>query len=101
MAGAATLSGPLLNSTSEADVRAAPIGFNLTLINETWVEGVGKSDTPLARQLSQALLRAIRPSGRWGDEPYGWDQLVRPATLTAPTLPVYRADDTTIVSEVR
>lgn len=95
MPGYATISGPLVNASTEDDVRTGTeVGFNITLRNETWVEDIA---SPASRHLGELLLAGIVPSGRWGAEASGWATVVQPALLSMATLPLIRADDTTII----
>ena len=96
-AGAAEVSGPLVNSSSEERLRDGDrVDFNLTVHNETWAPGVGESDTYENRLLSETLIRGITPVGRWAAEVNGWYHIVRPALLAMQPLPLTRADDYTI-----
>ena len=97
MAGFAAVSGPFTNSSSEERVRHQRVEFNLTLVNESWVAGVGSSDTAAARTMSETLIRGITPSGRWGAEARGWSQAVLSALLALQPLPLHRADEFTII----
>ena len=107
MPGYATVSGPLLGTNEsnlvEDALRSAdaPLAFNLTLANETWLVGVGDASTYEHRQLTRRLLRGLTASGRWGVEPRAWEQVVRPAMLALEPPPVFRADEATLQFVVR
>ena len=98
MPGTAFLFGPMLNATTE--VRLGEGGgvadFNVTLVNDTWIDGVGLSDSVAHYELSRSLLYAISPYGQWGGETSGWAQVVRQAMLDGSPLPLMRQDDATI-----
>ena len=104
MPGYATITGPITgtNETNivESRLREDAISFNLTLRNETWLEGVGESDTYEHRLLSHRLIGGLTATGRWGVEATAWENVVRPAMLAANPLPLSRPDDYTIVFEV-
>ena len=98
MAGFALIEGDLTNRTYESRVRLGErIDFNLTLRNETWLAGVGETETPAQRLLGETLIRGILPSGRWGGEPSGWLHVVQPALLAMPILPLTRVGDDRII----
>ena len=99
--GAAFLTGPLLNATTERRLGAGQlVDFNVTLVNDTWVAGVGREDSAAHAQLTKDLIAAINPYGQWAPEVSGWEQVVRPALLGASPQPVYRASDVTIAVSI-
>ena len=114
--GTAQLYGPFVNGpngycnasscefapSTELRVRYRPdlTEFNISLRNDSFIDGVGERDLNWQKVLSRRLLAGIAPSGRWGAEPDGWKSVVQPALLAADPPPLLRIDAMTLAVAV-